>query len=131
MADAIVWSMATTTMQLDSELRDDLAEVARTDYQGVPLAEAVRRLLREHRINRIIARYEELRADPAEWASYRAEARLTDNATVMELTVDSNPPPIRREPGGQVAEAAPVAPGSLGKVPAPVASAMGLVALLQ
>jgi hypothetical protein len=67
-------------MQLDTELRDDLAEVARTDYQGVPLAEALRRLLREHRVNRIIARYEELRADPAEWASYRAEARLTDNA---------------------------------------------------
>ncbi len=72
--------MATTTMQLDTELRDDLAEVARTDYHGVPLAEAVRRLLREHRINRIIARYEELRADPAEWASYHAEAGLTDNA---------------------------------------------------
>jgi hypothetical protein len=71
--------MATTTMQLDTELRDDLAEVARTDYHGVPLAEAVRRLLREHRINRIMARYEELRADPAEWASYHAEARLTDN----------------------------------------------------
>jgi hypothetical protein len=72
--------MATTTMQLPSELRDDIAEVARTDYHGVPLAEAVRRLLREHRINRIIARYEELRADPTEWASYHAEARLTDNA---------------------------------------------------
>jgi hypothetical protein len=70
--------MATTTMQLDTELRDDLAEIARTDYQGVPLAEALRRLLREHRINRILARYEELRADPAEWASYRAEAGLTD-----------------------------------------------------
>ena len=80
MADAIVRSMATTTMQLDSELRDDLAEVARTDYHGVPLAEAVRRLLREHRVNRIIARYEELRADPAEWASYQAEAGLTDDA---------------------------------------------------
>jgi hypothetical protein len=71
--------MAITTMQLDTELRDDLAEVARTDYRGVPLAEALRRLLREHRISRIMARYEELRADPAEWASYRAEARLTDS----------------------------------------------------
>jgi hypothetical protein len=71
--------MATTTMQLDSGLRDDLAEVARTDYHGVPLAEAVRRLLREHRINRIVARYEELRADPAAWADYSAEARLTDS----------------------------------------------------
>jgi hypothetical protein len=72
--------MAATTMQLDSDLRDELAEVARTDYHGVPLAEALRHLLREHRISGIMARYEELRADPAEWASYRAEARLTDNA---------------------------------------------------
>ena len=80
MACAIVAAMATTTMQLDSELRDELAEVARTDFRGVPLAEALRRLLREHRINRIMARYEELRADPAEWASYQAEARLTDRA---------------------------------------------------
>jgi len=76
----MVPTMAATTMQLDTELRDDLAEVARTDYQGVPLAEALRRLLREHRINRIVARYEELRADPEEWAAYQAEARLTDNA---------------------------------------------------
>jgi len=72
--------MATTTMQLDSELRDELAEVAREDFRGVPLAEALRRLLREHRINRIMARYEELRADPEEWASYQAEAGLTDSA---------------------------------------------------
>jgi hypothetical protein len=70
--------MATTTMQLDTELRDDLAEVARADYGGVPLAEALRRLVKEHKVSRIMARYEELRADPAEWASYRDEARLTD-----------------------------------------------------
>jgi len=76
----MVAAMATTTMQLDTELRDALAEVARTDYQGVSMAEAVRRLLMEHRINRIIARYEELRADPVEWASYCAEMQLTDNA---------------------------------------------------
>jgi hypothetical protein len=71
--------MANTTMQLDSELRDDLAEIARRDYRGVPLAEALRRLLKEHKISRIMARYEELRADPDEWASYQAEATLTDN----------------------------------------------------
>lgn len=67
-------------MQLDTALRDDLAEIARHDFAGVPLAEALRRLIREHRVNRIMARYAELRADPQEWASYRAEARLTDNA---------------------------------------------------
>ena len=91
MACAIVLAMAPTTMQLDSELRDDLADVARTDYHGVPLAEALRRLLREHRINRIMAVYEQMRADPEEWASYAAEARLTDNAAGDGL------PPARDE----------------------------------
>ncbi len=71
--------MAKTSMQLDSELRDELAEIAKRDFDGVPLAEALMRLVKEHRINRIIARYEELRADPEEWAGYRAESRLTDN----------------------------------------------------
>lgn len=72
--------MATTTMQLDTDLRDELAEIAKKDFSGVPLAEALRRLIKEHRINRIMMRYAELRADPEEWAVYRAEARLTDNA---------------------------------------------------
>jgi len=67
-------------MQLDSGLRDALAEIAEKDFGGVPLGEAVRRLVKEHKINRIMRRYEELRADSDEWASYQAEARLTDNA---------------------------------------------------
>lgn len=66
-------------MQLDSELRDELAKIAERDFHGVPLGEAVKRLVKEHKINRIMQRYEELRADPEEWASYQAEARLTDN----------------------------------------------------
>jgi hypothetical protein len=70
--------MATTSMQLDTGLRDELAEVAEQDFHGVSLGEAVRRLLKEHKINRIIRRYEELRADPDEWASYQAEARMAD-----------------------------------------------------
>ncbi|WP_240724115.1 MULTISPECIES: hypothetical protein [unclassified Frankia] len=72
--------MATTSMQLDSGLRDELAEIAERDFHGVPLGEAVRCLVKEHKISRIMRRYEELRADPEEWASYRAEARLTDDA---------------------------------------------------
>lgn len=79
-ANAILETMATTSMQLDSELRDELAEIAERDFHGVPLGEAVRRLVKEHQINRIMRRYEELRADPEEWASYQAEAQLTDNA---------------------------------------------------
>lgn len=80
MVYAIMKSMGATSMQLDSGLRDELAEIAEKDFHGVPLGEAVRRLVREHKINRIMQRYEELRADPEEWASYQDEARLTDNA---------------------------------------------------
>jgi hypothetical protein len=71
--------MGVTSMQLDSGLRDELAEIAERDFGGVPMGEAVKRLVREHKINRIMRRYEELRADSDEWASYQAEARLTDN----------------------------------------------------
>jgi hypothetical protein len=72
--------MAMTSMQIDSGIRDELAAVAESDFHGVPLSEAVKRLVKEHKINRIMQRYEELRADPQEWASYQAEARLTDDA---------------------------------------------------
>ena len=70
----------TTTMQLDGSLRDELAEIARHDFAGVPLAEALRRLIREHQVNKIMARYAGLQSDPGEWVSYRDEASLTDNA---------------------------------------------------
>jgi formate-dependent phosphoribosylglycinamide formyltransferase (GAR transformylase) len=76
----MVIGMTTTTMQLDTGLRDELAEIAKHDFSGVPLAEALRRLIKEHRISRIMARYAELQSDPQEWASYRTEAQLTDNA---------------------------------------------------
>lgn len=83
--------MTTTTMQLDSSLRDELAEIAKHDFSGVPLAEALRRLIREHRVGRIMARYAELQSDAGEWASYRGEAALTDNAAGDGL------PPARDE----------------------------------
>lgn len=70
-----------TTMQLDSGLRDELAEIAEKDFGGVPLGEAVRRLVREHKINRILRRYEELRADPEVWASYQGELAAWDRTT--------------------------------------------------
>jgi hypothetical protein len=76
---SIVGSMAMTSMQIDSKVRDELAQVAEADFDGVPLGEAVRRLIMEHHVAMINQRYEELRADPEEWASYLAEGRLTDN----------------------------------------------------
>lgn len=73
--------MATTSMQLDSELRDELATIAERDFQGAPLGEAVKQLVKEHKINRIVQRYEEMRADPDEWASYQAELDEWDATT--------------------------------------------------
>jgi hypothetical protein len=68
-----------TSMQIDSRVRDELAKVAESDLGGVALGEAVRQLIMEHHIAHINRRYEELHADPDEWASYTVEARLTDN----------------------------------------------------
>lgn len=68
-------------MQLDSGLRDELAEIAEQDFSGAPLGEAVKRLVKEHKINRIMRRYEELRADPDEWASYQAELAEWDSTS--------------------------------------------------
>lgn len=76
---SIVRAMAMTTMQIDSKVRDQLAAVAEANLGGVSLGEAVRQLIKEYKFARIMQRYEELRADPEEWASYQAEAKLTDN----------------------------------------------------
>jgi len=83
--------MAMTSMQIDGNVRDELAAVAASDFEGVPLGEAVRRLLREHKIRRAMERYAEMRANPEEWASYQAEARLADQVAGEGL------PPARDE----------------------------------
>jgi hypothetical protein len=77
MTTSIVEPMAMTSMQIDGRVRDELASVAASDFGGVPLGEAVRRLLREHKVRRVMDRYAELQADPDEWADYQAEVRLT------------------------------------------------------
>jgi hypothetical protein len=53
----------------------------------------VRRLLREHKIRRVMERYAELRADPDEWADYQAEVRLTTQAAgeTLPSAVDDYP----------------------------------------
>lgn len=77
--------MAATSMQVDSAVRDELAEIAARDFHGASLGETVRALVKEHKINRIMRRYEELRADPEAWAGYQAEARLTDHVAGESL----------------------------------------------
>jgi hypothetical protein len=71
--------MAMTSIQIDSKVRNELAAIAEADFGGASLGETVRQLIMEHHFSQIRQRYEELRADPEEWASYQAEAQLTDN----------------------------------------------------
>ncbi len=75
-------------MQLDSDLRDELAKLAAQDFQGVSLGEAVNRLIKEHKINRVMRRYEELRSDAEEWANYQADGVAWD-ATAGDDLPDS------------------------------------------
>jgi len=72
--------MGMTTIKITTELRDRLGAVA-ADYGGVTLAETLQRLIDEHEGQAVLAAYERLRADEKEWASYREEAQLTDNAS--------------------------------------------------
>jgi hypothetical protein len=85
---SIVDAMAMTVVQIDTKVWDELAEVAEADFGGVSPGEALQRLIMEHHFARINERYEELRADPAEWESYQAELRLTDNAASDGLEMD-------------------------------------------
>lgn len=77
--------MATTTMQLNSDLRDRLTRIAEEEFEGASLGETVRRLVREHEINHIMLRYEQLRADPGEWSSYQAELAEWDRTVADGL----------------------------------------------
>jgi len=74
----MVDTMATTSMQLDTALRDELAKLAAQDFHGVPLGEAVNRLIKEHKINRVIQRYEELRSNAEEWTDYQVDIATWD-----------------------------------------------------
>lgn len=75
----ILMIMAMTTVKITTELRDRLASVATSDYQGATLADALQRLIEEHEEHLVLAAYARLKEDPEEWASYLDESRLTDN----------------------------------------------------
>jgi hypothetical protein len=60
-----------TTMRVSEESRDTLARIARTEYGGATLDEALRRVLFEHDA---LASVQRLAADPQALAEYRAEA---------------------------------------------------------
>lgn len=64
--------MATTTIKVDSSLRDRLAEISH-DFGSSTLAETLERLIDEHEVQSAITAYEALRQDPEQWADYRDE----------------------------------------------------------
>jgi hypothetical protein len=72
--------MSATTIKISTELRDRLVALAASEFGGTTLSDALRRLIEEHEERAALAAYDRLRRDADEWASYRDESRLTDNA---------------------------------------------------
>jgi hypothetical protein len=54
-------------VRIDRSIRDELVKVAQSDFGGVTLGEAVRRLIIEHHFAMINQRYEELGDDAEAW----------------------------------------------------------------
>jgi hypothetical protein len=71
---------ALTTIEISSKARAELAKIAEEDFRGASHDKTIWELIMEHHFAMINARYDELRADPVEWADYQAELRLTDQA---------------------------------------------------
>ncbi len=70
-----------TSMRIAQENRDELAKIAADEMGGVSLDEALRVLLFQHKARAGLAR---LRANPAAWADYQAEAgALAEADTAM------------------------------------------------
>lgn len=78
--------MGVTTIRLDTAVRDRLARIARTDYQGESLGGALERLIDEHEMATAIAAVERYRReDPAGWADYQTELAEWDGLTADGL----------------------------------------------
>lgn len=53
-------------------------------------------MVEEHKVNRIVRRYEELRAEPDEWASYHAELAEWDTTAGDSLPAAHDEYPVSR-----------------------------------
>ena len=62
-----------------------VAQVAAEDFDGVTFNEALKRLLREHRHQKVREDFARLQQDPEEWASYMAEVDEWERAGVADL----------------------------------------------
>ncbi|MGH3463796.1 MAG: hypothetical protein ACRDP9_20210 [Kribbellaceae bacterium] len=76
--------MATTTIKVDTRLRDRIVEISQ-DFGAGSIAETLERLIDEHEAHAAVAAYEALRADPDEWADYRNELSEWDAVTADGL----------------------------------------------
>lgn len=72
--------MPITTIKIDTALRDRIAEIS-GEVGASTLAETLERLIEEHEMRAAVAAYEELRADPVEWADYQRELAEWDAVT--------------------------------------------------
>jgi hypothetical protein len=81
-------SMTATTMRVSTRTRDTIMAIAREDYGGVTVDEALRRLAREHWQRRAIAAVARYRDDdPAGWSDHLDE--MGDLERLDEPVTDS------------------------------------------
>jgi hypothetical protein len=77
--------MPITTMKIQSEVRDQLARIAATEYPGAPLSDVLVHLLAEHEDARMrremAAAYTQLHEDRDRWSSYLAELEEWDGVS--------------------------------------------------
>jgi hypothetical protein len=77
--------MTTTSIKIQSEVREHLSRVAAEDFPGATLSQTVAELLAEHdrsQLRRhISAAYARLRENPQEWEAYGAELDEWDGVT--------------------------------------------------
>jgi hypothetical protein len=74
--------MTTTSMKIQTEVRDHLTTVAARDFRGATLSDTVAELLAEHERSQlrrhILAAYGRIRENPEEWDAYVAELNEWD-----------------------------------------------------
>lgn len=75
--------MGMTTIKIDTQIRDHLAEVA--SRQKVPMGAMVEQLLRVWEEQEVFAAYARLQEDPEEWASYLEEREQIENASLADF----------------------------------------------
>jgi hypothetical protein len=82
--------MSLATIKVDTAVRDQLAEVARSRHVTIRalLADLADQMTRDQQWADIYAAYAELQADPGQWAEYRAELDSWDSTAEDDVAAD-------------------------------------------